>query len=82
LHVFEICIFLVFVELSDRERGGKKLARGVKTFDLQNIDHQLYFAQKISKKSSKLEKIAKNEFWSFLAKNAKNWIFSKFRFFG
>ena len=66
LYVFEILIFLVFVSLSDEQRGGKKLVRGEKSFDLQNINLQLHFAEKISKKSLELAKIAKNEICSFL----------------
>ena len=48
---------------SSSKKGGKKLVRGVKTFDLENMDSQLSFAQKISKKSLELAEIAFFESW-------------------
>ena len=42
-------------------KKGGKASEGVKNFDLENMDAQLSFAPKISKKSSKFTKIAKNE---------------------
>ena len=55
--------FFTFSEFSDEKMRGQKTSRGAKTFDLKNMESQLSFAQKISKKSSKLVKIAKNEIW-------------------
>ena len=43
------------------KNGGKKLVRGVKTFDSENMNLQLYFAQNIMKKYLKLATMGRNE---------------------
>ena len=57
-------VFAVFDDNPYEKRWGKKLVRGLKTFELQNMILKLHFAQKIIKKYLKFATMAQNEIWT------------------